>query len=161
MRIDAHQSFTAVYTPGVLAPILKRNRFEGSVVVCHSDDVPFHFELARNHAFIQAVVAWADLTAPDLGHTLDAYQRHPKFRGVVSSFGAEFPTTGLAELALRAFGPDRLMFGSDWPAYLPEGTFKESLAAFMQSIGPLPEEVREHLLGGTAARVYRIGHPGS
>jgi L-fuconolactonase len=49
------------------------------------------------------------------------------------------------------------MFGSDWPAYLPEGTFKESLAAFTQSIGALSEEVREHLLGGTAARVYRIG----
>jgi L-fuconolactonase len=236
MRIDAHQHFTAEYTPDVLAPILKRNRFEGSVVVCHSDDVPFHFELARNHAFIQAVVAWADLTAPDLGPILEGFQRHPKFRGVISSFGSELPK-GLSELerrdltldlsdmasvpriadrfpslrlivdhlgrppadpdawardveaaarhpqvsgklsglithlpmrwkagdfrpyvqhALRVFGPHRLMFGSDWPAYLPEGTFKESLAAFTQSIGALPLEVREHLLGGTAARVYRI-----
>jgi L-fuconolactonase len=240
LRIDAHQYFTAVYTPDVLAPIFKRNRFEGSVVVCHADDIPFHFDLARNRAFIQAVVAWADLTAPDLGPILDAYQRHPKFRGVISSLDGEFPK-GLAELerrdltldlsdvasisgiadrfpslrlivdhlgrppadpdawardveaaarhpqvsgklsglitsmptrwkagdfrpyvhhALRVFGPDRLMFGSDWPAYLPEGTFKESLAAFTQSIGALPEEAREHLLGGTAARVYRIGHPG-
>jgi L-fuconolactonase len=238
LRIDAHQSFTAEYTPDVLAPILKRNRFDASVVVCHANDVPFHFELAVNHAFIQAVVAWADLTAPDLGNILDAYQRHPKFRGVISHFDAEC-ASGLAELerrnltldlpqpaavpriadrfpslrlivdhlgrppadpdawardveaaaqhpqvsgklsglitgaptrwnagdfrpyvqyALRVFGPHRLMFGSDWPAYLPEGTFKESLAAFTQSIGALPLEVREHLLGGTAARVYRIEH---
>jgi L-fuconolactonase len=240
LRIDAHQYFTAVYTPDVLAPIFKRNRFEGSVVVCHSDDIPLHFDLARNRTFIQAVVAWADLTAPNLGPILDAYQRHPKFRGVISSFGAEWPAeldNALAELerrsltldlsqvaavpriagrfpslrlivdhlgrppadpdawardveaaarhpqvsgklsglitgvptrwkagdfrpyvqhTLRVFGPGRLMFGSDWPAYLPEGTFKESLAAFTQSIGPLSEEVREHLLGGTAARVYRI-----
>ena len=238
MRIDAHQCFTTEYTPDVLAPILKRNRFEGSVVVCHPDNIPFHFELARKHAIIQAVVAWADLTAPDLGNILDAYQRHPKFRGVIYPHAAPFPDA-LAELerrdltldlpdpadippiadrfpslrliidhlgrppadpdawardveaaaqypqvsgklsglithvatrwkagdfrpyvhhALRVFGPGRLMFGSDWPAYLPEGTFKESLAAFTQSIGALPEEVREHLLGGTAARVYRIEH---
>jgi L-fuconolactonase len=238
MRIDSHQSFTAEYNPAVLAPILKRNRFDGSVVVCHSDDVAFHFELAARHAFIQAVVAWADLKHPHLGNVLDEYQRHPKFRGVVSLVDAEcrggfaelerrqltldlsgpaavpriadrFPSlrlivdhlgrppadpdawardveaaaqhpqvfgklsgliTGVptrwkagdfrpyVQHALRVFGPHRLMFGSDWPAYLPEGTFKESLAAFTQSIGPLPEEVREHLLGGTAARVYRLEH---
>ena len=28
------------------------------------------------------------------------------------------------------------MYGSDWPSYLPEGTWKEALAAFTQSIGP-------------------------
>jgi L-fuconolactonase len=236
MRIDAHQHFTAEYTPDVLAPIFKRNRFEGSVVVCRSDDVSMHFELAARHAFIQAVVAWADLTAPNLGRILDSYQCHPKFRGLVSAFGTGIPS-GLAELerrgltldlpdassisriadrfpslrlvvdhlgrppadpdawardveaaaqypqvsgklsglitgvptrwkaedfrpyvhhALRVFGPQRLMFGSDWPAYLPEGTFKESLAAFTQSIGALSLEAREHLLGGTAARVYGI-----
>lgn len=58
--------------------------------------------------------------------------------------------------ALRTLGPDRLMFGSDWPSYLPEGTWKESLAAFTQSIGAMPAEIREHLLGITAARFYRI-----
>jgi L-fuconolactonase len=58
--------------------------------------------------------------------------------------------------ALRTLGPDRLMFGSDWPSYLPEGTWKESLAAFTQSIGAWPLEIREHLLGITAARFYRI-----
>jgi L-fuconolactonase len=237
LRIDAHQHFTAEYTPDVLAPIFKRNRFEGSVVVCGARDTEHHFHLARNHAFIQAVVAWVDLKAPDLGRILDGYERHPKFRGVSTFFDAELPD-GLSELerrdlsldlldvasvpriagrfpslrlivdhlgrppadpdawardveaaarhpqvsgklsglitgvptrwkagdfrpyvqhALRVFGPHRLMFGSDWPAYLPEGTFKESLAAFTQSIGALPEEVREPLLGGTAARVYRIG----
>ena len=48
------------------------------------------------------------------------------------------------------------MFGSDWPSYLPDGTFKESLAAFTQSIGALPLEMREQLLGGTAERAYDI-----
>jgi L-fuconolactonase len=57
---------------------------------------------------------------------------------------------------LRIFGPDRLMFGSDWPVCMQAGTWKESLAAFTQSIGVQPIEVREKLLGETAQRFYRI-----
>jgi len=59
--------------------------------------------------------------------------------------------------ALAVFGPRRLMFGSDWPACLPEFTWKASLAAFTQAIGPQTIEVREELLGGTAARFYGLG----
>ena len=59
--------------------------------------------------------------------------------------------------ALAAFGPERVMYGSDWPSYLPEGTWKEALAAFTQSIGAQTMETREQLLGGTARRFYRIG----
>jgi L-fuconolactonase len=58
--------------------------------------------------------------------------------------------------ALRIFGPDRLMFGSDWPVCLLAGSWKETLAAFTQAIGPQPMEVRERLLGGTAQEFYRI-----
>jgi L-fuconolactonase len=59
-------------------------------------------------------------------------------------------------LALALFGPGRLMFGSDWPNGLPEHAWKASLALFTQSIGAQPIEVREELLGGTAARVYGL-----
>jgi L-fuconolactonase len=57
---------------------------------------------------------------------------------------------------LRIFGPDRLMFGSDWPVCMLVGTWKEALAAFTQSIGAQPIEVREKLLGETAQRFYGI-----
>jgi predicted TIM-barrel fold metal-dependent hydrolase len=57
--------------------------------------------------------------------------------------------------ALAVFGPQRLMFGSEWPVRLPEVTWKESLAAFTQSIGAHSMEVREQLLGGTASEFYR------
>jgi predicted TIM-barrel fold metal-dependent hydrolase len=60
------------------------------------------------------------------------------------------------EHALALFGPDRLMFGSDWPHGLPEYTWKQTLAAFTQAIGARTIEVREQLLGGTAARVYGV-----
>jgi L-fuconolactonase len=58
--------------------------------------------------------------------------------------------------ALAAFGPQRAMFGSDWPSYLPVGTWKEALAAFTQAIGPQTMETRAQLLGGTARRFYRL-----
>jgi L-fuconolactonase len=58
--------------------------------------------------------------------------------------------------ALSLFGPSRLMFGSDWPYGLPDHTWKAALALFTQSIGAQTIEVREELLGGTAARVYGL-----
>ena len=54
------------------------------------------------------------------------------------------------------FGPDRLMFGSDWPVCTLAGTWKEVLAAFTQAIGPQSMDVRDKLLGDTAAKFYRL-----
>lgn len=55
---------------------------------------------------------------------------------------------------LRELGPDRLMFASGWPH--AGCTWKETLAAFTQSLGAMPIEVREQLLGGTAAKFYGL-----
>ena len=66
------------------------------------------------------------------------------------------PIRPFVQHALATFGPRRLMFGSEWPARLPDVTWKEALAAFTQSIGANPIEVRERLLGGTAAEFYSL-----
>jgi L-fuconolactonase len=66
------------------------------------------------------------------------------------------PMRPFVQHALAVFGPERLMFGSEWPLRLPDVTWKESLAAFTQSIGARSLEVREQLLGGTAGRFYGI-----
>jgi L-fuconolactonase len=57
---------------------------------------------------------------------------------------------------LAVFGAARVMFGSEWPACLPAATWKETLAAFTQSIGAQSIGVREQLLGGTAAEFYGL-----
>ena len=57
---------------------------------------------------------------------------------------------------LKLFGPDRLMFGSDWPVCLLAGSWKAVLAAFTQALGPLDEGARAKLLGDTAAKFYRL-----
>jgi L-fuconolactonase len=231
-RIDSHQHFTREYLPSLLLPILKRNRFDGSVAVAGNPSVEetrWLLSLAADHDFIRAVVGWADLADPRVGDVLDEYRRHPKFRGVCYAFAGELPS-GLGELerrgltldvssgftpaiverfpllgvtidrvgtahttlppslarypnlfakisglithaptgwkaaefrpavraALEAFGPHHAMYGSDWPSYLPEGTWKAALAAFTQAIGPQTLETREHLLGGTAHRFYHL-----
>jgi L-fuconolactonase len=232
LRIDSHQFFTREYLPSLLFPILKRNRFDGTVAFSAFpgvDATRWLLSLASEYDFIRAVVGWADLAHPSLATLLDEYQRHPKFRGLCASFDSALPS-GLGELARRgltldvtagftlalpeaypdlrividsvgtpqvelsasaaqspnvyakisglitaaptrwhpaqfqpavraalaAFGPDRVMYGSDWPRYLPAGTWKEALAAFTQAIGPQSLETREHLLGATARRFYQI-----
>jgi L-fucono-1,5-lactonase len=57
---------------------------------------------------------------------------------------------------LKLFGPDRLMFGSDWPVCTVAGSWKEALAAFTQAVGPQEITTREKLLGETAVKFYRL-----
>jgi len=66
------------------------------------------------------------------------------------------PIRPFVQHALRILGPQRLMFGSEWPVRLPDVTWKESLAAFTQSIGAHSMEAREQLLGGTATAFYSL-----
>jgi L-fuconolactonase len=57
---------------------------------------------------------------------------------------------------LKLFGPDRLMFGSDWPVCLLAGSWKQVLAAFTQACGAVPNAEREKILGETAQKFYRL-----
>jgi L-fuconolactonase len=54
------------------------------------------------------------------------------------------------------FGAERCMFGSDWPVCLLAGIWKEVLAGFTQALGPLPLELRNKVVGDTAARFYGL-----
>ena len=238
MRIDAHHSFTGRYTLEYLESILKRNRFEGSIVVVDNLDPDW-----PTPDFVRAILVNIEVPVdPECYRAatarercvsaLETLQRHPKFRGLV---GQALPPALLAELqshnltldliappsvaiqiadqypnlrlalvhagqppggtqhpddwardlalaaqiphlvcklssvarlqptprmcvqhALAVFGPSRLMFGSDWPAGLPEISWKASLAAFTQAIGAQTIETREQLLGGTAERFYEV-----
>jgi L-fuconolactonase len=275
MRIDAHQHYWDLslldypwmpagesvirrnYLPRDLEPVLADHHFEGTVVVQANvvlDETWWLLDLASRHESIRGVVAWVDLTDPALGHTLDACQLHPKFKGVRHIVHDEPDVRwllrndvirGLNELArrnipydlllrpphlplipelaervpglamvidhiakppiashlwepwakdieaaaqipemhcklsgmiteadhahwsaddlrpyvqhvLKLFGPDRLMFGSDWPVCKLAGSWKQVLAAFTQACGPLPQTEREKILGGTAVRFYGL-----
>lgn len=60
------------------------------------------------------------------------------------------------DVALEAFGPDRLMFGTDWPVCrlrCEYGTWVETVA---ELIAPLSADEQAAIWGGTAARVYSL-----
>ncbi|WP_310740296.1 amidohydrolase family protein [Microbispora sp. H10885] len=62
------------------------------------------------------------------------------------------------DVALDAFGPGRLMFGSDWPVCLLAGSlsrWSETVSALLAEAG-LPDAEREAVFRGTAARVYGL-----
>jgi L-fuconolactonase len=86
-----------------------------------------------------------------------------KFSGFITGRAMQWKAADFqpaVRAALGLIGPERIMFGSDWPSYLPDGTWKEALAAFTQAIGAQTLATREHLLGGTACRFYRIQEAG-
>ncbi len=60
------------------------------------------------------------------------------------------------DLALEHFGAERLMFGSDWPICNLAGGFRKIWREYNVLFDALDTRDREHLLGGTAARFYRI-----
>ncbi|MEU0196197.1 amidohydrolase family protein [Streptomyces afghaniensis] len=58
-----------------------------------------------------------------------------------------------ADVVLEAFGPDRLMFGSDWPVCTLAATYGDVLDTARRLTGP-SEHAR--IFGGTATRVYDL-----
>jgi len=60
--------------------------------------------------------------------------------------------------ALEEFGPDRLMFGSDWPPCTLSASYADVLSAALTLTADLSQIERAAIFGGTARRVY--GLPG-
>jgi predicted TIM-barrel fold metal-dependent hydrolase len=200
LRIDAHHSFNEQYTLAYLESILKRNRFERSILVGTPQDTPDYVtgiiapvedavthpklrgvqiasveDLHRAAAFglpidvlgllplvpeIAATCSDVPVVIDHLGWPsedgLEAAARRPNVYCKLSGLTRFADPRPRVRQALALFGPARLMFGSDWPHGLPEHSWKSQLAIFTQSIGAQTIEVREQLLGGTAAQVYGL-----
>ena len=59
------------------------------------------------------------------------------------------------DTALDAFGPDRLLFGSDWPVSGPYGRWADTVTAWLAD--RVGDRDRAAVLAGNAERVYRLG----
>ena len=64
--------------------------------------------------------------------------------------------TPYLEIALDAFGPARLMYGSDWPVCLLAAEYSDVFGIVADFLGRLSEAEREQILGTTAVRFYGI-----
>ncbi|MDP9236660.1 MAG: amidohydrolase family protein [Chloroflexota bacterium] len=60
------------------------------------------------------------------------------------------------DVAMDWFGPERLMIGSDWPVCTLAGAYADVVAVVQRYIARLAPEQQDEIMGGTAARVYRV-----
>jgi L-fuconolactonase len=60
------------------------------------------------------------------------------------------------DVALEAFGPDRLMFGSDWPVCRLVSSYGGVVSATRDLVAELTSREQDRVLGGTAIEVYRL-----
>ncbi|MFF7597783.1 amidohydrolase family protein [Streptomyces mirabilis] len=83
-----------------------------------------------------------------------------KLSGMVTEADhAKWTVDGLrpyADTVLDAFGPGRLMFGSDWPVCTLAASYGQVVDVAKELTGGLGAEERAEVFGGTATRVYRL-----
>ena len=61
------------------------------------------------------------------------------------------------EAALELFGPDRLIWGSDWPMTLLTDGYAATWEVLSALLADQTPDERQMILAGTASRVYRLG----
>ncbi|UED87154.1 amidohydrolase family protein [Streptomyces profundus] len=83
-----------------------------------------------------------------------------KLSGLVTEAGGAGWTTErlrpYAEVALDAFGPRRLLFGSDWPVCLAAASYGDVVDAAAELTARLTADERADVFGDTARRVYGL-----
>jgi L-fuconolactonase len=83
-----------------------------------------------------------------------------KLSGVVTETRDANWTPGLIapylETALEAFGPDRILFGTDWPVCLLRCSYQTWVETVTSFISTLTSAEQDAIMGGNAVRAYRL-----
>lgn len=82
-----------------------------------------------------------------------------KLSGIVTESNPGWTVEDLkpyADVVLEAFGPERVMWGSDWPVSRLRGEYGDWHGAAQKLCAHLPEADRAAIFGGTATRFYRL-----
>ncbi|HUN92191.1 MAG TPA: amidohydrolase family protein [Burkholderiaceae bacterium] len=89
-------------------------------------------------------------------------QTYCKLSGLATEFGSGWSADSLrpwVDSVLEAFGPARILWGSDWPVLLLAGDYRGWIDAATRLVGGLAESERESIWGGAARRFYGLGEP--
>ena len=84
---------------------------------------------------------------------------YAKVSGLDTAAGAGWTVAELRpawEVVLEAFGPERLLFGSDWPVCRLVSTYGQVVAATRELVADLSAFEQEQVLAGTARAVYGL-----
>lgn len=116
------------------------------------------------------LTAWQKNRVDPPKHTVDAWRKsiddlaslpnvHCKISGVIATLpkgaGAEYLAPAI-DHCLDAFGPDRVVFGGDWPVCLLGGTFQQWYAMLTEIVADRPAEDRRKLWWKNAVGFYRL-----
>lgn len=141
-------------------------RFDALVRPVH---LPYLLEFLRRHPELKTVIdhgakpniaegqwqPWAD-SISEIAETTAAFC---KLSGLLTEAS---PTQDYDDLQpymehlLTAFGPERLMWGSDWPVLNLAGNYREWLSMAERFLQRLGDAEQEQILGGNAARFYGL-----
>jgi L-fuconolactonase len=159
VRDDVRRGIEEVGRAGLVYDLLVRSREmpAARAVVAAMPDVRFVVDhLAKPPIREGARQPWADLVS-GLGGLPNTWW---KVSGLVTE--ADWRDWRPADLqpyvehVLAVVGPERLMFGSDWPVCLLAATYDEVVAAAREAFGGLSEAERAAVFGGTAVDVYGL-----
>jgi L-fuconolactonase len=97
-------------------------------------------------------------------HDVAALARYPNVRAKLSGLVTEAAWRAwrpadfapYLEVALEAFGPERLMFGSDWPVCLLAAEYADVVGIVDDCIGRLAPAEQQAIRGGTALEFYGL-----
>jgi L-fuconolactonase len=64
--------------------------------------------------------------------------------------------TPYLDIVFNAFGPDRVMIGSDWPVCKVAGDYSKVMGIVMEYIKNFPESDKAKILGGNAVKAYKL-----
>ncbi|MEE2934505.1 MAG: amidohydrolase family protein [Planctomycetota bacterium] len=140
-------------------------------VLIFARQLPASIEFVDSHPTIPMVLDHIAKPTIQVNQFDQAWERHfreiakrenltCKFSGVVTEVRAEQWTIDMVrpywEVALDAFTPKRLMFGSDWPVCLLKSPHKGWLQTVQQLAAELSADEKADLFANTAARVYNL-----
>ena len=60
------------------------------------------------------------------------------------------------DCVLEAFGPERVMIGSDWPVCQLSGDYTSTMGIMIDYVQQFSPEIRANILGGNCARIYQL-----
>jgi L-fuconolactonase len=159
LRPDVQRGIAAVGAAGLAYDLLVR-----------PVELPSASETAKRHPAVRFVVD--HLGKPPLrgedtaswGEGLESLATLPnvtcKLSGLVTEADSStWRTDDLVEYHRRAiewFGPERCMFGSDWPLCLLAAEYGDVFSLLLRALDDLDAAERAEVLGGTAARIYRL-----
>jgi L-fuconolactonase len=82
-----------------------------------------------------------------------------KLSGMITEIGPDWHIDDLrpfAQVVIDAFGPDRLMWGSDWPVVNLAGDYDVWVSASRELLADLPAPAQDRILSGAARAFYAL-----